>query len=330
MNVRMAAFAALAATASCAQVPGRRSPQPMAVVADLADLPTLAAEPSVDLPAGTWRAMRSEHFLVWTDTEVARARPLVDRLEDVFEALSTTYFESLPMPRIDVLLFAREQEFRQVAPDGLTGFFIPDIGDRADGWMVLSADGDFEAAAAVAAHELGHRFLYALSDRVPTWLHEGFAKYVGAARVEGDRLTFDAAPIRTDRASPVPLRRLFASSSADFFGASARRQYLTAWMLVRRLLAGQTPDASHWRNLVARTVVAPTPAAQAAIISEALGGLSPDEMDGAIRPERSHDPERTMAVVTLARANRRQPRVAAVDPAAVAALRRAVKERARP
>ena len=146
---------------------------------------------------------------------------------------------------------------------------------------------------------------------MPTWLHEGFAKYVGASRVEGDRLTFDAAPIRTDRASPVPLRRLFASSSADFFGASARRQYLTAWMLVRRLLAGQAPDASHWRNLVARTVVAPTPAAQAAIISEALGGLSPDEMDGAIRPDRSHDPERTMAVVTLARAHRRQPRVAA-------------------
>jgi hypothetical protein len=249
----------------------------------------------------------------------------------VFEALSTTYFESVPMPRIDVLLFAREQEFRQVAPEGLTGFFIPDVGDRADGWMVLSAEGaDFEAAAAVAAHELGHRFLYALSDRVPTWLHEGFAKYVGASRVEGDRLTFDAAPIRTDRASPVPLRRLFASSSADFFGASARRQYLTAWMLVRRLLGGQAPDASQWRNLVARTVVAPTPAAQAAIISEALGGLSPDEMDGAIRPDRSYDPDRAMAVVTLARAHRRQPRLAAVDPAAVATLRRAVKERARP
>ena len=182
--------------------------------------------------------MQSEHFLVWTDAQAVRAQPLIDRLEDVFEALSTTYFDGVPMPRIDVLLFAREQDFRQVAPDGLTGFFIPDVGDRADGWMVLSAGGaDFEADAAVAAHELGHRFLFALSDRVPTWLHEGFAKYVGASRVDGDHLRFDAAPMRTDRASPVPLQRLFASSSADFFGASARSQYLTAWMLVRRLLA---------------------------------------------------------------------------------------------
>jgi hypothetical protein len=128
----------------------------------------------------------------------------------------------------------------------------------------------------------------------------------------------------------VPLRRLFASSSADFFGASARRQYLTAWMLVRRLLAGQAADASDWRNLVARSVVAPTPAAQAAVISEALGGLRPEEMDGEIRPDRLYDPERAMVTVTLARAHRRQPRVAALDPAAVAALRRAVQERARP
>jgi hypothetical protein len=320
MNARLVALAALVAAAACGQAPIRRA-EP------------LGAEPSAEvsaaLPAGCWRAMHSEHFLVWTDADAARARPLLDRLEDVFEGLSTTFFESVPMPRIDVLLFAREQDFRQVAPDGLTGFFIPDVGDRADGWMVLSADGsDFEAAAAVAAHELGHRFLYALSDRVPTWLHEGFAKYVGASKIEGDRLTFDASPIRTDRASPVPLRRLFASSSADFFGASARRQYLTAWMLVRRLLAAESPDALQWRQLVARSVVARTPAAQAAIISEALGGLAPELLDGAIRPEEAG--ARATVAVTLTRARRHPPRLAALDPGAVAALRRAVRERARP
>jgi hypothetical protein len=320
MNARLVALAALVAAGACGQAPIRR---PVLLGAEP------ALEVSADLPAGTWRAMHSQHFLVWTDADAARARPLLDRLEDVFEALSTTFFQSVPMPRIDVLLFAREQDFRQVAPDGLTGFFIPDVGDRADGWMVLSADGpDFEASAAVAAHELGHRFLYALSDRVPTWLHEGFAKYVGASKIEGDRLTFDAAPIRTDRASPVPLRRLFASSSADFFGASARRQYLTAWMLVRRLLAGESPDALQWRRLVARSVVAPTPAAQATIISEALGGLTPEELDGAIRPDEVG--ARATMSVTLTRAHRHPPRLAALDPGAVAALRRAVKDRARP
>ena len=319
MNLRPALLAALAVTAACAQVPGR-------------SVPAANAGVTASSTSG-WRAMQSEHFLVWTDAQAAQAQPLIDRLEDVFEALSTTYFDGVPMPRIDVLLFAREQDFRQVAPDGLTGFFIPDVGDRADGWMVLSAGGaDFEADAAVAAHELGHRFLFALSDRVPTWLHEGFAKYVGASRVDGDHLRFDAAPMRTDRASPVPLQRLFASSSADFFGASARSQYLTAWMLVRRLLAADGPDVgSRWRQIVARSVVAPTPAAQAAIISEVLGGLSPGELDGAIRPSgETADGDRPTVAVTLTRGHRRPARVLALDPGAVGALRQAVRERARP
>jgi hypothetical protein len=99
-------------------------------------------------------------------------------------------------------------------------------------------------------------------------------------------------------------------------------------MLVRRLLAGESPDALQWRRLVARSVVAPTPAAQATIISEALGGLTPEELDGAIRPDEVG--ARATMSVTLTRAHRHPPRLAALDPGAVAALRRAVKDRARP
>lgn len=291
-------------------------------------LPACGGRPWEHLGSG-WRQVLSDHFLLHTDADLDDVTPIVARLEAVHEALSSSFFAGLTVGRSEVLLFSRQRDYDAVAPRDSTGFYSYGGGTLGSGLLVFSSDRDYyDTVASTASHELAHKFLAAVSPDVPAWLHEGFAKYVGASKIEGDRLTFDAAPIRTDRASPVPLRRLFASSSADFFGASARRQYLTAWMLVRRLLAGESPDALQWRQLVARSVVAPTPAAQATIISEALGCLTPEELDGAIRPDEAG--ARATMSVTLTRAHRHPPRLAALDPGAVAALRRAVRERARP
>jgi hypothetical protein len=319
MNLLRLALATALLAVGCAELPAR-------------------APARVEGAAGGWRLFESEHFLVRTDAGAAVVSPLLARLEDVHQALSASFFEGVPMPRIDVLLFAREADFRAVAPDGLTGFFIPDVGDRPDGWMVLSAGLDPGTGAAVAAHELAHRFLYALSDQVPTWMHEGFAKYVGSLDIAGARLQFDAGAIRTDRASPVPLARLLASSSADFFGASARAQYLTAWMLVRQLLAPAADPAagrdvgSKWRRLVARIVTARSPQAQAVIIGEALGGVDADQLDAAVRASED-DPAagaHTGITVALARAHRRPPRVRPLDGQSIQPVLQALRERARP
>jgi hypothetical protein len=123
----------------------------------------------------------------------------------------------------------------------------------------------------------------------------------------------------------VPLPRLFASDTTDFHGASARAQYLTAWLLVRELLANPGPGsaAARFQELVVRSVLAHGPAAQAAVVSE-LSGRPIAELEARVRA--AHDAARagvtseardTLAV-TLPRMKRNQPQEVPADGAGIA------------
>jgi hypothetical protein len=142
-----------------------------------------------DRPDRSWKVVTSPHFVVRTDAPAVQFRPIVERLEDVHEALATTFFEGIPVDRVEVLLFARAADYRTVAPPHLTGFFTSRMPGWETGLLVFAAEAERPGAvAATASHELAHRFLVEVSERIPTWLHEGFAKYVGASAVEGNVL----------------------------------------------------------------------------------------------------------------------------------------------
>jgi hypothetical protein len=240
----------------------------------LAALAGCAHRPWED-PGDGWRRIASEHFAVVTDADDEAYGPVVDRLEEVHAALSTTFFEGVSASGIDVLLFARTRDFEAVAPKDAAGFFAPGLGRSGGGLLVFPADADPAVVEAVAAHELAHRFLHALDPGVPAWLHEGFAKYVGGLRLVEDLVAFDMGDLHGGYAyfaDPVPLERLLAAPSRDFHSADHGAHYMTAWMLVRNLLArpGAAPPA-RFRALVSRIVAAPDPAGQAAALRDVFG-----------------------------------------------------------
>jgi hypothetical protein len=243
-------------------------------------------------PASPWKLIESAHFVVRTDGEPAQYQPVLDRLEDVHGALRATFFTGIPMPPIDVLLFAHDRDFKAIAPEHLVGFFSSKVAGLDGGLLVFSSQAeDFGAVSATAAHELAHRFLVEVSERVPTWLHEGFAEYVGASGIMGDRVVFDSAvsaPLSTQPADPLPLDRMLASSADDFHGADARSQYMTAWMLMRQLLrAPGAASVARFHRLVARSAAGSSPQAQAAAVREAFGGGALADIERAIQA--SHD-----------------------------------------
>ncbi|HXU83679.1 MAG TPA: hypothetical protein VN914_19935 [Polyangia bacterium] len=287
-------------------------------------------------PASPWKLVESAHFAVRTDGEPAQYQPVLDRLEDMHEAVSATFFTGVPMPPIDVLLYARSGDFKAVAPDQhLVGFFSSKVAGLAGGLLVFSSQAEDPAAvAATAAHEVGHRFLVEVSERVPTWLHEGFAEYLGASRIAGDRMVFDAAPrpsASTPLADPLPLDRLLASSPADFHGADARSQYMTAWMLMRQLLrAPGATSLARFHLLVARSAAASSPEAQRVAVREAFGGAALEDVEHAIEAsyqgllDGEHVPDVSASLTAPLRRQPRPPLI--VTPLDAAAVERLVAE----
>jgi hypothetical protein len=281
--------------------------------------------------------VQSEHFSVLTDADADDYGPVVDRLEDVHAALATTFFAGVPAPHANVLLFASGGDFRGVAPKDAAGYFIGGFGPDKSGLLVFPADGeDFDEVASIAAHELAHRFLHALSDRVPAWLHEGFAKYVGAVQLLGDQVIFDAAPIHGGYvyfADPVPLDQLLTVSGRDFHRSGALAHYMTAWILVRQLFGNPQPGArERFRKLVERSAASADPAAQTAAISEAFGGVAVSELEQQIRAFHhavyigvGQPVSRRAIAARVSRDPRPPPKVAAADRGSVRTLCQALR-----
>lgn len=276
-------------------------------------------------PTATWKLIESAHFVVRTDGTPAQYQPVLDHLEDMHEALSTTFFAGVPMPPIDVLLFAQDREFRAIAPERLVGFFSSKVAGLDGGLLVFSSQAvDPEAVAATAAHELAHRFLVEVSERVPIWLHEGFAEYLGASRIAGDRVLFDSAvrpSASTPLADPLPLDRMLASSAADFHGADARSQYMTAWMLMRQLLrAPGAASLARFHLLVARSAAVSSRQAQTEAVREAFAGAPLADVERAIEAaylgllDGVHVPDASFGLTApLARRSRRPPAITPLD-----------------
>jgi hypothetical protein len=283
-------------------------------------------------PVEQWKVVVSDHFVVRTDAAPKRYGPVIAHLEDVYEALSGTFFQGVKVPPIDVLLFSKQEDFEGVAPGNLLGFLTLRASSFEDGLLVLSADGeDLAAAEATAAHELAHRFLHAVNEKVPRWLHEGFAEYVAALDIRDGRVVFDAATVLPSWVyleDPVPLDRLLTSGSGDFFGSDARAVYMTAWMLVRQLLGDPEPGVvDRLQRLIAHSSIATTPASRTAALSAAFDGADVADIQrglltsfqSLLRGDRPEGARRTLTF-SLTRQNRRPWKVTPAERGAVKSL----------
>jgi len=215
-------------------------------------------------PNENWKRVESTRFIFQTDSSPDDHTPVIDRLEDVHEALSISFFKDVQIDKMEVLLFDSASDFRGVAPDGnVAGFFMPMVGTQKKGVLVFPLDSEFNLVASVAAHELAHAFLNAMHPELPAWLHEGFAKYIGAVNVIEDHIAFDAGEIHggyTYFADLVPLKRLFASKNRDFHGSAELDHYMTSWLFMRELMASKVDNKkARFRQLVDRIATVKSP-----------------------------------------------------------------------
>jgi len=289
-------------------------------------------------PGDDWKVVTSEHFNVRTDSDDGDYETVLGRLEDVHEALSATFFAGVSVPRVEVHLLRRKSDFKAMAPMKAGGFFTTAAERARGGILVFSTDeDDFEIVASIAAHELAHRFLHALHDNVPVWLHEGFAKYVGGIELPDNLVAFDAAELHGGYvyfADPVPLGRLFVLGRRDFHGG-ADAEYMTAWMLMRQLFGSRSDGATgRFRALAAAAAKAPNPTVQAEAVRAAFGGADISDIDRAIQQSHSaiyhgvgQEPSRRALAITLKRAKRIPLRVVPASRTDIRALCTVLRER---
>ena len=126
------------------------------------------------------RTLSTEHFELFADPDVSEPvlRAAADGLENAYEKMTTTLRAPL-MRRQIVVLYSGRAYFSLVS--------VPDwVGGVYDGKIRVSVQpgGDEDASSAVLAHELAHAVLrQAAGDRVPGWLHEGYAQWRSGRRL---------------------------------------------------------------------------------------------------------------------------------------------------
>src|SRR4029079_6975772 len=79
---------------------------------------TLPAVPGKGGPA--WYELTSEHFNVWTDAELGRARELIDEMERLREVIVGVAFPTAPSSRILAIIMRNDNELRLVRSDQLS------------------------------------------------------------------------------------------------------------------------------------------------------------------------------------------------------------------
>jgi hypothetical protein len=286
-------------------------------------------------PGPSWKRVASEHFVVNTDAAGAAYGPVIDRLEDVYTALSQTFFRGVEVPPVQVLLLEKARDFHALVDSKPAGVFLSEVGDG--GVLVFPTEAEnFDHVASIAAHELVHRFMHALNPAVPAWLNEGFAMYVDALEVKDDLVVFDAGPIPrgyTYFSAPVPFRTLFAATERAYHSRAADAYYMTSWMLVRHLLSETGPGAlDRFRTLVTQSV-ARLPEERAAAVQAAMGGLSIAEIEAQVLSTHrrafwgvAQARTRSSLAVTLRRPPRPALFIEAANTAEVRALCRGVRQ----
>jgi hypothetical protein len=149
-----------------------------------------------------WIELTSRHFTLRTDLAPRQARAALVDFEGVYGTLERVAFNGdAPHDRIDVVLFTDEWRFREVAPTGANGYFMPRQPDDPEPQPTIAIHGRMliagtlvEATQRRFRHELTHRFLDHRLRWTPPWLEEGIAEYYSTLEVNGKYATVGLLP----------------------------------------------------------------------------------------------------------------------------------------
>lgn len=163
------------------------------------------------------------------------------------------------LPRLTIVVFARERDFARfmpLNPDGrpmeVAGFF-----SRSESWAVAGLAGsrmDAETRSTIF-HEGTHWFLSGFELPNPVWLEEGLAEVFSTFALEGKRVAWGQAiephvlTLRTVGA--MPLERLLFLARDHLHGPGERAEqrtdlaYAQSWAFVHYLIFGQREGAQN-------------------------------------------------------------------------------------
>lgn len=203
-------------------------------------------------------------YALYSDVEDEELLDLLDRAASLAEESYFARYGRLPSgdPRRSVMLFAREETYRQLAMEtsNIPGGGTWQAGHAGRGVLGMFVEGrSFEVVAGTLVHEIAHL----LNDRslayeLPIWLEEGIAGDLGAMWVEPDpnrqlgrRFEIHGADSRylslreilRDGRGP-PLANLLSLDRDNFYSSALRQHaYALSFAFVRYLLDGE--DSRH-------------------------------------------------------------------------------------
>lgn len=200
------------------------------------------------VPAPGWTAAGSPHFEMLIHAEAGTARALLEHLERAAAVLESRGAGTLAGRRLQVLVFASQEEYAAIrlAPYA-AGHYVAS-GDRA--LMVIS-----RPDPQLLTHELVHAMLPRYRN-IPKWWEEGMAEYYSTMRFEDQRVILGetaASRVRALRVSGLaPLHLIRADEPST---ENALAFYRGSWAMAHVLLSsGLTgiPPANRWPSLHAQ------------------------------------------------------------------------------
>jgi hypothetical protein len=237
---------------------------------------------------GRWQKVSSDHFFVYTDQSPHDYENVLERLEDVHDGLSSSFFGDTTTPPLEVFLFG-EGEFHDLVGDKWGGMFIGQHGKQ--GILAFYAGGDPASLDSIAAHELAHGFIAATFRSVPVWFNEGFSSYLETVVVEasGGRVWFgslgSAASVNAAAGRMVPTAELFSMRPDDFHGEGMDSHYATGWAVVHYVMHGENKQLRRRFDAFGAAAAAAgnRPAAGALAWHQTFPDIPLTELDGRVR-----------------------------------------------
>jgi tetratricopeptide (TPR) repeat protein len=234
-----------------------------------------------------WMEVRSNHFVVLTDSDVKHARDVAYRFEQmryVFGAIMQKATVNLPVP-LQIIGFRSRAELLQYAP-----LYQGKPVDMA-GFFEASPDRDFIALDLstdkwnTALHEYTHALVHANFPPVPAWFDEGLAEYFATLKFTNNGIEIgkisDANRTALTSMPWMALEDLLlVQTSSDSYNQRQSRAifYAQSWLLVNYLMSNKRlPDLFNYLQMTQIKQVPVTEAIQQAF------GMSSDQLEKKLR-----------------------------------------------
>jgi predicted Zn-dependent protease len=228
-----------------------------------------------------WLEVRSQHFIVLTDSNEKQARHVAEQ----FERMRLVFHAELPQSRLDpgtpiiVLAVKDKKDFEALEPEvylakgqiELAGLFLraPD-----KNYILLRLDAQGEHPYATVYHEYTHLLSGRAEEWLPLWLNEGLAEFYQNTEIRnkevvlGEPSSDNILLLRHERLLPLPI--LFAvDQKSPYYHEQNKGSifYAESWALTHYLRVKDKQEKSHrlhdYADLVSQKVDAVTAATRA-------------------------------------------------------------------